>query len=144
MLGEEINIDGWTPKEISLDPYEEFRHKIPPEGDISPYLAYQLAVECKGLMDYYRSLKARCKLYYLRSRSEYRRIFETVSIRENESSVADGKRRASGDEEVAEAREKRDFAETYLVYMEDLIDHMQKTFYLLKQKHKKGEEGGDY
>jgi hypothetical protein len=144
MLGDEVNTKEWTPEEISLDPYEDFRHKIPFEGDISPYLAFQLAVEANGLMNYYRPLKAKTNLYYLQKRSKYRRTYENVSIRENSTSVADGKRRASADDDVIAARNERDYAEAYLSYMEDLMDNLEKLFYLLKQRHQEGEKGGDY
>lgn len=138
--GQEISIENWSPKEISLDPYKDFMDRVPKDGDIHPQVAFQLAVEANGLMNYYRSLKAKTELFYLRARSEYRRIFETVSIEKNDKSVADGERKAASDERVVKSREKRDYAEAYKVYMEDLMDNLERLFYLLKQRHAEGEK----
>lgn len=138
--GQSVSINSWTPREISLEAYEKFNSKIPADGDISPGFAFQLAVEANGLINYYTSIKAKTELFYLTARSEYRRTYETASIRENDKSVADGQRRASAQKEVIQAREKRDFAETYKIYVEDLIDNLKRIFYLMKQRHSEGEK----
>lgn len=140
--GHVLNNKDWSPKQIDLSEVEDFLQKIPNDGEIGYYEAYQLAVESARLLDYMANLKGKVELFYLRARSEYRQLFELKSIEHNPKSVADGERKSHADSEVCELRQQRDYAEAYKVLMEEKYEVLVKIHYLMKQRHKEaqGEE----
>jgi len=137
--GHMISTQNWTPKDIDLTPVESFVQKIPPDGDVAPYEAYKLALKSARLLDYLVGIRAKVELFYLRSRSQYRQTFEMKSVEYNDKSVADGERRAHKDEEVSKLREQRDYAEAYLVLIQEKMASLEKLHYLLKQRHQEAE-----
>lgn len=142
LLGDEIDVEGWSPKYINLKPYKDFMAEVYQNkpGEEDAYTASRYAKKAIRLMDYYKRDRNRTFLFYLRARSEYRKLFETTSTQKNSDTVADGERKAHQDEAVVEARRKRDFAKIYKAYMDDLMEVLSKLHYQFRNEHEEAEK----
>lgn len=135
---EELN--NFSPKAVDLTLYNDFKRRTERlEGDVGYYQAFKFAQESNQLIGYYMThkVKAEGKLREAKAELETLKANKSIELGEN---VSDGDRKAMADQEVREQKKYINKLERYVNYLEGVIEKLNKTHYLMKQRYQEGEQ----